>query len=156
MGGEPLLAGSLGLRLQNLMDELEERFHLPLGPRLTEPVAGRFLVGQDLLQRPPAEVVLVAGGPLAQLVRQYQATDFGPEFHIGVHSCVPLRRWRRDGEITIFPQFADEQLCAPEFNRRNTHPAPPFSNAVKSYWRHSFMGMRERKFCPLIGSSFNS
>lgn len=79
MSGEPLLAGSLGLRLQNLVDEGERRFH---HPAMTGLMAGidEGCVRQDLLQRTHAEVVFVVGGPLAQLVRQHQTEDLRPEY----------------------------------------------------------------------------
>ena len=68
-------------------------------------------------------------GALAQLFRQHQSTDLGTELHIVVHSCVPLCAVGE--EMVKIPSPSNPQLngCAPEFNRRNTPPAPPFSKA---------------------------
>ena len=50
------------------------------------PIARRLGVRQNLLQRLPAEAVLLAGGTLAQFVRQHLPTNFFPKLHIGSHS----------------------------------------------------------------------
>src|SRR5262249_23115785 len=58
-------------------------------------VAGRFVVGQDLLEGQPVDLVLAAGRALADLVGQDAAADLGPLLHVGVHlsaSC-GFGRW---------------------------------------------------------------
>ena len=73
--------------LENFMNDRQEPIELRLGPRLTLPVAGRLGVVEDFLQGFPVQVIFLTDRPLAFLLGQHQATDFGPEMHVLVHSC---------------------------------------------------------------------
>src|SRR5262245_12190075 len=86
---------------------------------------------QDLHQRPPAQLVLFAGGTLAQLLGQYATANLAPQLHIGAHSSASLRSWRRSGlaSPSSLPR-KDAQLRATILDCRDSLPAPPFLNAV--------------------------
>ena len=81
------LGGDFLSCFENFMNDRQELIELGLGPRLTLPIAGRLGVGEDFLQGFPVQVVFLTDRPLAFLLGQHQATDFGPEMHVLVHSC---------------------------------------------------------------------
>ena len=67
------------------MDDAQEGVELGPGPRGGAAVAGRLGVVEDLLERVPVDVVLAAGGALAQAVDEDATADLGPVLHVGVH-----------------------------------------------------------------------
>ena len=87
-GRVPLLLRGLPVGVQDLADDGQERPEGRLGPGLPRPVPRRLLVGQDLLERQPVDLVLAAGLPLADLAGQHPAADLGPDLHVGEHSCL--------------------------------------------------------------------
>jgi hypothetical protein len=84
-GGVPLLPGGLLVTLQDLVDDAQEGVELGPGPGGRAAVAGRLGVGEDLGERVPVEVVLTAGGALAEAVDEDATADLGPVLHVGVH-----------------------------------------------------------------------
>ena len=92
LGRVPLLLRGLAIVFENLVNDRQKRFQLPLRSRLALPVPGRLRVRQNLLQRVPAQTVLPAGGTPAQLVRQHLPTNLSPKLHVGSHSGAFLRR----------------------------------------------------------------
>jgi hypothetical protein len=65
MGRVPLLPGRLPVILQDLVDDGQERFQLPLLSRSAQTIAGRLIVGEDLLEGVPAQAILLHGSALA-------------------------------------------------------------------------------------------
>ncbi len=82
-----LFGRGLFVLLEDFLNERQEPIQLGLGPRLTLPIAGRLGVAEDFFQGLPVQVVFLTDRPLAFLLGQHQATDFGPEMHVLVHSC---------------------------------------------------------------------
>lgn len=74
--------GSAAIGFQDLLDHRQERFQLPLRPRLPLPITGRLGMRQNLLQRVPAQMVLLAGRTLTQLARQHLPTNLFPKLHV--------------------------------------------------------------------------
>src|SRR5690242_19582053 len=58
-GRVPLLARRLSVIFKDLMDDRHEPTHLRTRLRLAEPVLRRLGVLEDLLKRPPAQVVML-------------------------------------------------------------------------------------------------
>jgi hypothetical protein len=76
--------------VEDLVDDGQEGPQDGLGPWCGTAKGGRLGLGDDLLDG--AEVEVVFGGclPQAQLAGEDAATDFGPDAHVGEHSCLPL------------------------------------------------------------------
>ena len=84
-GGVPLLPRGLLVVLEDLVDDGQERLELGPGSWGRAAVSGRLGVVEDLLERVPVDVVLAAGGALAQAVDEDATADLGPVLHVGVH-----------------------------------------------------------------------
>ena len=84
-GGVPLLPGRLGVVLEDLVDDRQERVEDrgPLGKDAA--IAGRLGVGEDLFEGLPVDAVLAAGGASAQAVDEDATADLGPVLHVRVH-----------------------------------------------------------------------
>ena len=67
------------------MDDGQEGVELGPGPGRGAAVAGRLGVVEDLAERVPVDVVLAAGGALAQAVDEDATADLGPVLHVGEH-----------------------------------------------------------------------
>ena len=89
LGRVPLFLRGLLVGFENLVDQRHERPQDRLFARLLLPIAGRFLMLQNLLQRVPMQAVLLAGLTLRQFAGQHPATHFAPQFHVRVHSRLP-------------------------------------------------------------------
>src|SRR5206468_4280776 len=93
VGGVPLLLRGLPVILEDLMDDGQEG--VELGPRPGgRPEGGRLGVVEDLGQRVPVDLVLAAGGALAQAVDEDATADLGPFLHVGEHPRTSRRRVR--------------------------------------------------------------
>src|SRR4029077_2212807 len=117
-----LLARRLPVGLQDLMNDRQERLQFPLPTRLAQPVARWLLMGQDLLQRMPAQSVLLAGGSLAQLVRQHLPTNLLPELHVASHFWASLRSGTRSGLTPLSCQLTGLLRGAPPISTAATRP----------------------------------
>src|SRR4051794_16565575 len=93
LGRVPLLLRRLAVVHQDLLNDRQEGCQLPLRSRLTLAVTWRLVMRQDLLQRVPAQPILLAGPAPAQLVRQHLTTNLFPKLHVGSHSWASLRSW---------------------------------------------------------------
>jgi len=90
LGGVPLLLGGLPAVLEDLVDDRQEGFEDRGPPRLGAAVSGRVGVVEDLLEGLPVDLVLAAGGALAEAVGEDATADLGPVFHVGVHPVASL------------------------------------------------------------------
>src|SRR5262249_60621646 len=89
------------------------------GPTVTR----RLLVGQDLLEGQPVDLVLAAGLAFADLVGQEAAADLGPLLHVGVHLSASCEsgRWGN-------PHLPRSQACTIV---RLTIPPPTVSRSLR-------------------------
>src|SRR5262249_11941145 len=108
--GVPLLLGGGLVGVQDGPDDGQDGFDLGPPGRPGPPVARRLLVGQDLLEGQPVDLVLAAGLPLADLIGQDAAADLGPEL-LSAYTSVPPAG-RGDGEIPILLDPRQARLCA--------------------------------------------
>jgi len=70
--------------LKNFVNDGQIRVQLRL-PGLGPPVAGRFGVRQNLLERVPVNVVFGTRGAFTDLFGQHSAANFSPFLHIRKH-----------------------------------------------------------------------
>ena len=84
-GGVPLLPRGFLVVLEDLVDDGEERLELRFRAGGSAAIAGRLRVLEDLLEGVPVDVVLAAGGALAQAVDEDATADLGPVLHVGEH-----------------------------------------------------------------------
>ena len=89
LAGVTLFPMNLPVTLQDLVNDRQERFQLRW-PRPTPPIARRFRVRENLLERIPMNPRLGARSTLADLVAQDPATDLSPFLHIREHPCLLL------------------------------------------------------------------
>jgi hypothetical protein len=85
-----LLRRCLAIVPEDLPNHRQERLQLRLRPLLRLPIARRLVVGQDLLQRVPANLVLRDRSPLAQGAGQHLTPYLAPNLHVAAHSCASL------------------------------------------------------------------
>src|SRR5262249_49465158 len=85
VGGVPLLLGGGLVGVQDGPDDGQDGVDLRPPRRPAPPVTRRLLVGQDLLEGQPVDLVLAAGLALADLAGEDTAADLGPLLHVGVH-----------------------------------------------------------------------
>src|SRR5262245_3701163 len=83
--GAPRPNAICGTRGEELVDDGQEGVELRLRAWCRAAIAGRLGVVEDLRERVPVDVVLAAGGALAQAVDEDAAADLGPGLHVGVH-----------------------------------------------------------------------
>lgn len=118
---------------QDLLDHWQKRGQRPLLPGLVLPVTRRLIVRQDLLQRAPAQVVLLPRRPLAHLAGQNTLPDLFPKLHVGSHSSsLSAIREYIGADAPILPLRNSARLCASIFVRRNPRRPPPLSTAVNT------------------------
>ena len=83
-------------------------------------------MGENLLERVPAQTVLARGRLLTQLAREHFTPDVFPKLHVGSHFLAPPAKRDQIGtDAPIFPNHRTARLCAAKFNRRDTPPRPP-------------------------------
>ena len=85
-------------------------------------VTGRLVMRQDLLQRAPAETILLAGATLAQLLSQHLPADFSPKLHVGSHSRASLRRPKCSGLTPRSLRLPGLHICALPISTAATRP----------------------------------
>src|SRR5262249_24089780 len=129
-GRVPLLLRGLRVVVQDLTDDGEDRLDGRPPGRGHPAIPGRLLVGQDLLERQPVNVVQAAGFPLAGLARQHPTAGLGPLVHVGVHlnaspGCMMVSpsSTPRDGRVvrlTIPPPPTDRPRATLLLRRRQT------------------------------------
>jgi hypothetical protein len=101
LGRVSLLLRGLAIVFENLVNDREKRFQLPLRPWLALPVTRWLRVRQDLLQRVPAQTVLPARLTPAEFVRQGPADERLSKTPCRIAlRCLPAQR----GQIGVEPQ----------------------------------------------------
>ncbi len=98
LGGMALLARSLAIVFQNLVDDRQEWADFRFGSWLSLLIAGRIDMLQDPGERVPVNRVLLTGRSLAEFLVQHAAADFRPHLHIRVHSFPRSVRGLPDGK----------------------------------------------------------
>jgi UDP-N-acetylmuramyl pentapeptide phosphotransferase/UDP-N-acetylglucosamine-1-phosphate transferase len=128
----PLLPRSLLVGFEDLMNDRQHRRQDPPRSNLALPIPRRLRMRQDLLQRVPAQLVLQAGGTLAQAVYQHGLANRFPNLHVTSHVLGTSRKPIGWGCRPIFRLPQTARMCAAIFIRVFPRSAPPFSTGLNT------------------------
>ena len=144
-GRVSLLRWRVPIRLQDLVDQPDERTQLGLrraAPEADNPAAP---VLEDLLERPPAHLVVTADLALRDPLDEHPAPDLCPQLHVGVHpSPVPLAGPSEEASGSPHEPNGDRQVL-PFSTITNPSQVLSFSKSVyrcgdnQRYWSMSFV-----------------
>jgi hypothetical protein len=115
LGRMPLLLRSLLVSFENLVNDRQRRRQYPLRPRLLLTIPRRFRMRQNLVQRVPAELVLLAGRPL---LRPFTSTSWRIDFHssISLRTSGHLAEAAQNGADAPSCRFYELHTCALPFS----------------------------------------
>ena len=135
LGRVPLLLRRAAVIFQYLMNHRKKRSKLRLPTRLRLTIPPWLVVSQNFRQRVPAQHVLAARGPSAQLVGQQARRRTSVQNSMSAYTPVPPERNLGTMAALATPssQFArTAHLCAAQGNRRDTTLALQFWTAVNA------------------------